>query len=125
MPLARKTRAVAIVNAPGVGATPGAGTKIEGYPLSHPLWFYTAAKPANPQANAFVQFALSDAGQAVVKGVGYAGGARPPRARPAPPVHRAKRKSSPPLDCPKNKVAMTDIGGARMTQPYDCTPLDR
>ncbi len=125
MPLARKTRAVAIVTAPGAGATSGAGAKIDSYPLSHPLWFYTAAKPANPQANAFVQFALSDAGQTVVKGVGYAGGARPPRVRPPPPVHHAKRKSSPPLDCPKDKVAMTDIGGARMTQPYDCTPLDR
>jgi ABC-type phosphate transport system substrate-binding protein len=123
MPLARKTRAVAIVNAPGVGATPGAGTKIESYPLSHPLWFYTAAKPANPQTNAFVQFALSDAGQGVVRGVGYAGGTRPPRVRPPPP-HHAKRKPSPPLACPKNKVAMTDIGGARMTEPYDCTPLD-
>lgn len=120
MPLARKTRAVAIVGAPG----PGVGTRIESYPLSHPLWFYTAAKPANPQTNAFVQFALSDAGQAVVRGVGYAGGARPPRVRPPPPPHHAKRKPSPPLDCPKNKVAMTDIGGARMTEPYDCTPLD-
>jgi hypothetical protein len=108
-----------------MGAASSDATKVPNYPLSHPLWLYTAVKPVNPETDAFVQFALSDAGQAVVRQSGYAGADRPPHTRAPPPVHHAKRKAAAPLECPKNKVAITDIGGAHMAEPFTCTPLDR
>jgi phosphate transport system substrate-binding protein len=41
------------------------------YPISRSLFFYTAGKPKNPAAHEFLKWILSEAGQAVVKDVGY------------------------------------------------------
>lgn len=113
--------AVVVITSPSRPVTALTPAQLQG----HPLWLYTAAKPVNPQTDAFVQFALSDAGEAVVKNAGYAQVDRPPRPRPPTPVRRVKHKGSPPIECPKNKVAITDIGGSHMAEPFACTPLDR
>ncbi len=43
----------------------------EDYPLARRLFLYTAANPANPYVGEFVRFTQSDAGQQVVKAVGF------------------------------------------------------
>jgi len=45
--------------------------KKEDYPLSRRLFFYTAANPANQNVGDFVRFTQSEAGQQVVKAVGF------------------------------------------------------
>ncbi len=95
------------------------------YALRQPLWLYTAANPVNGQTKAFVDFALSGAGAAVVRRAGFAGGDHPVPHWTPPQRRHARRAPRGPLRCPRNKVAMTDIKGAKLAEPYDCTPLDR
>jgi phosphate transport system substrate-binding protein len=47
--------------------------RTEDYPLSRRLYLYTAAAPSNPWTKRFVDFALSDPGQAVVEASGFVG----------------------------------------------------
>lgn len=68
LPYVKTTRAVAVSDGPSAALEPTRfSIKTENYPLSRRLFLYTAASPANPMVREFVAFALSSAGQAVVK----------------------------------------------------------
>lgn len=67
LPYVKTTHAVAVSDGPAAALEPTRfSVKTENYPLSRRLYLYTAASPA-PAAADFVRFALSAAGQAVVK----------------------------------------------------------
>ena len=63
----------------------------EDYALSRRLFFYTAARPANPEVADFIAFAQSDSGQARVEECGFVAqnlrAARPPLPAGAPPAY--------------------------------------
>ncbi len=69
---AKGVRDVALQRAPGTaGVLPTAATVKDGsYPLSRPLYFYLRRKPEG-DIRAFVDWVLSDAGQALATRVGY------------------------------------------------------
>jgi phosphate transport system substrate-binding protein len=68
MPYIKTTHAVAVSDGSATALEPTYfSVKIENYPLSRRLFLYTAASPSNPAVREFVTFALSSAGQAVVK----------------------------------------------------------
>ncbi len=73
LPFVGNNRAVLVNSA---GARPLAPTFFtvarEDYPLSRRLFLYTAAAPTNAMVNSFIEFALSPAGQDIVKRVGFA-----------------------------------------------------
>ena len=73
LPFVGNNRAVLVNSA---GARPLAPTFFtvarEDYPLSRRLFLYTAAAPTNATVNSFIEFALSPAGQDIVKKVGFA-----------------------------------------------------
>lgn len=74
-------------------ALPPAKTAIatEDYALSRRLFFYTAARPANPEVADFIAYAQSDAGQARVEECGFVAqklrAARPPLPEGAPTAY--------------------------------------
>lgn len=65
-----EARAVPIADGGEAMAPTAFGVAVEDYPLARRLYFYRAAD-ASPLARAFVEFALSDAGQAVVERNGF------------------------------------------------------
>ena len=68
LPYIRTTRSVAVSDGAAAALEPTRfSVKTESYPLSRRLFLYTAASPANPMTADFVGFALSGAGQAVVR----------------------------------------------------------
>lgn len=68
LPYVKTSRAVAVSDGPAAALEPTRfSVKTENYPLSRRLYLYTAASPSNPAIADFVRFALSAAGQAVVK----------------------------------------------------------
>jgi phosphate transport system substrate-binding protein len=68
MPYVETTRAVAIGDGPAPALLPTVlNVKTESYPLTRRLFLYTAAQPTNLSALQFVEFALSDPGQEIVK----------------------------------------------------------
>lgn len=94
--VAKDVRGIGFIGLPFIGATralkisegsslPMRPTPLtvgtEDYLLSRRLFFYTPAAPASSWVAPFVEFALSDAGQAIVKAEGFVGqslGDRPP-----------------------------------------------
>ena len=68
LPYVKATRAVPVSDGPAAALEPTRfSIKTEEYPLSRRLFLYTAAMPSNPSVRDFVAFALSDAGQAIVR----------------------------------------------------------
>lgn len=68
LPYVKTTRAIPVSDGPSAALEPTRfSIKTENYPLSRRLFLYTAADPSNPAVKDFVAFALSGAGQAVVK----------------------------------------------------------
>ena len=68
MAFVKTARALALGSTQDTATGPTLQTVKSGrYPLRQPLWLYTASRPANGHAEAFVDFALSDAGEAVVR----------------------------------------------------------
>ena len=68
LPYVKTTHAVAVSDGPAAALEPTRfSVKTENYPLSRRLYLYTAASPINPAVADFVRFALSAAGQAVVR----------------------------------------------------------
>jgi phosphate transport system substrate-binding protein len=68
LPYIKTTRPVAVSDGAAAALEPTRfSVKTESYPLSRRLFLYTAANPANPATGDFVGFALSSAGQAVVR----------------------------------------------------------
>jgi phosphate transport system substrate-binding protein len=72
LPYRKTTRAVPISDGSSPPLEPTSFTiKTENYPLSRRLFLYTAQAPANANVRDFVNFALSSAGQAVVRADGF------------------------------------------------------
>ena len=72
LPYVKATRAVPVSDGPSPPLEPTRfSVKTENYPLSRRLFLYTAADPKIPAVKDFVAFALSAAGQAVVKQAGF------------------------------------------------------
>ena len=68
MPYVKSTRALAVSDGQAAALEPTVFTvKTESYALSRRLYLYTAAQPKNSAVREFVDFALSDVGQQVVK----------------------------------------------------------
>lgn len=71
-PFAKTARMLAIADGTGPALMPTELTvRREDYPLSRRLYLYSAAVPRNPHALEFVNFALSGAGQQVVRAAGF------------------------------------------------------
>jgi phosphate transport system substrate-binding protein len=85
-----KALAIAGGEAPALPPTKTA-IATEDYALSRRLFFYTAARPANPEVADFIAFAQSDSGQARVEECGFVAqnlrAARPPLPAGAPPAY--------------------------------------
>lgn len=74
LPYVRSARAVPIADGQALALAPTVFTvKKEDYALARRLFLYTAANPGNPMVRKFTSFAISDAGQQVVKAVGFVG----------------------------------------------------
>ena len=72
LPYVKTTRAVPVSDGPSPPLEPTRfSVKTENYPLSRRLFLYTAADPKNAAVKDFTTFALSAAGQAVVKQAGF------------------------------------------------------
>jgi len=73
LPYVRRSKALAVsAKASGFALLPTSFTVgTEDYPLSRRLYFYAPAGSANDNMNEFIDFALSDAGQEIVKQVGF------------------------------------------------------
>ena len=72
LPYIRATKALALHDAGTPPLRPSERTvKTEDYVLSRRLYLYTGAIPRSPYEAEFVKFALSDAGQSIVKQVGF------------------------------------------------------
>jgi phosphate transport system substrate-binding protein len=73
LPYVRQARAVPVAETAATAAfLPTFFTvSTEDYPLSRRLFMYTPAQQPNPQAKDFIEFVLSDAGQDVVRQVGF------------------------------------------------------
>jgi phosphate transport system substrate-binding protein len=68
LPYVKTTRAVPVNDGPASPLLPTVfSVKTENYPLSRRLFLYTATTPKNPNVLEFVRFALSPAGQKVVR----------------------------------------------------------
>jgi phosphate transport system substrate-binding protein len=68
LPYVKTTRALAVSDGPAAPLLPTVfSVKTENYPLSRRLFLYTATTPSNPNVLDFVHFALSPAGQKIVK----------------------------------------------------------
>ncbi len=72
LPYVKTTRALPVSDGPSPPLEPTRfSVKTENYPLSRRLFLYTAADPKRPAVKEFVAFALSAAGQAVVRQAGF------------------------------------------------------
>jgi phosphate transport system substrate-binding protein len=68
LPYVKTTRALAVSDGPAAPLLPTVfSVKTESYPLSRRLFLYTATTPANSNVLDFVHFALSPAGQIIVR----------------------------------------------------------
>lgn len=68
LPYVKTTRALAVSDGPAAPLLPTVfSVKTENYPLSRRLFLYTATTPSNPNVLDFVHFALSPAGQKIVR----------------------------------------------------------
>ncbi|MBA3810043.1 MAG: substrate-binding domain-containing protein [Caulobacteraceae bacterium] len=96
MPYVKTTRAVPIGDGLAVALEPTVFTvKTESYALSRRLFLYTAAQPANPAVREFVEFALSGAGQQVVRQAQFVDlDLRQPMAAPSPEAASANCRLS-------------------------------
>lgn len=74
LPYVRSAKALPISDGQALALAPTVFTvKKEDYALARRLYYYTAASPANPMVRKFIGFAHSDAGQQVVKAIGFVG----------------------------------------------------
>jgi phosphate transport system substrate-binding protein len=72
LPYVKNSRALPISDGKSIALAPTVFTvKKEDYPLSRRLYLYTAAVPSNDRVGPFVRFVQSEAGQKVVKAVGF------------------------------------------------------
>jgi phosphate transport system substrate-binding protein len=74
MPYVKTTRALAVHDGAAAALLPTVfSVRTESYPLSRRLYFYTPSTPRNTNVSDFIAFAVSDAGQQVVKAEQFVG----------------------------------------------------